>query len=59
MKDCYYEKGQIVWRWKRSEDKCQKMGRRKKMCEDNRDNVKVTESPEKKIVCTINIKIKY
>ena len=35
------------------------MGRRKKTCEDNRDNVRVVQSPEKKNVCTINIKIKY
>ena len=34
------------------------MGRRKKMCKDKRDNVRVTKSPEKKNVCTINIKIK-
>ena len=31
---------------------------RRKMCEDKRDNVKVTQSPEKKTVCTIDINIK-
>ena len=35
----------------------QKMGRRKKMYEDKKDNVRVTQSPEKKNVCTINIKM--
>ena len=37
----------------------QKMARRKKTCVDKRDNVRVTQSPKKKYVCTINIKIKY
>ena len=36
----------------------QKTGRRRKMCEDKRATVKVTQSPEKKIVCTIDINIK-
>ena len=35
----------------------QKTGRRRKMYEDERDNVRVTQSPEKKNVCTVNIKI--
>ena len=32
-------------RTQKSKDSCQKMGRRKKMCEDKRDNAGVTQKP--------------
>ena len=42
MKDCYSEKRANNIKVK--EVRRQKLGRRKKMCEDNRDNVRVTQS---------------
>ena len=44
-------------RSQKTDVRCQKMGRRRKTCEDKRDNVKVIQNPEMKIVCTININI--
>ena len=54
MKKGKYYEGE---RSQKTDVRRQKMGRRKKTCEDKRDNVKVTQSPEKKNVYTINIKI--
>ena len=42
------KKGKTIYEGKRSQKtdvRCQKMGRRKKMYEDRRDNAKVTQKP--------------
>ena len=54
MKKGKYYEGE---RSQKTDVRRQKMGRRKKTYEDKRDNVRVTQSPEKKNVYTINIKI--
>ena len=42
------KKDKTIYEGERSQKtdvRCQKMGRRKKMCEDKRDNAKVTQNP--------------